>query len=378
MNSKPRSAHQLPLEGLLVVDVSRMLPGAVLARQLLDLGVRLIKVEEPGVGDPMRMVPPLTGGVGIGFASMMRGAESIVLDLRSDRDAERLRRLIDRADVLVESFRPGTLDGWGLGHDSVLDANPRLVWCSLSSFGQSAGAASGIGHDVNFVAATGALRTMMTTGIPGLQLADVGGALLAASAVLAALFHRERTGRGRVIDQPLVSGPLPFMTWAWAEDALGEGRPMADLLSGGCACYRTYRCSDGVELAVGTLEPKFWSTFIQLLGLPELATAGHDPGEAGAAAADRIAAALRRQPAAHWLALAEAHGLPVNRVLNVAEARSSGGLAGLGLIESTPLPGDDSVETPGPFLPSLGRTPATPAPQVGEHTDEILDEFGIE
>ena len=378
MNSRPQSNDQLPLDGLLVLDLSRMLPGAILARQLLDLGARLIKVEEPGSGDPMRVVPPLVGDVGIGFAAMMRGAESVALDLRSDQDAERLRGLMGRADVVVESFRPGTIDAWGLGHGSIHNTNPQLVWCSLSSYGQSADAAAGIGHDLNFVAGTGALRTMTSAGIPGLQLADVGSALLAASAILAALFHRERTGQGRVIDQPLISGPVPFVTWAWAEDAMGDEQPLFDLLSGRCACYRTYRCGDGVEVAVGALEPKFWLAFVQLLGLPELAAAGHDSGEAGAAAADRIATVIEERPASHWLTLAKAHGLPVNRVQTVGEARRSGDLTGMGLMETTPLPGNQSVEALGPFLPSLGRTPTTPAPQVGEHTDEILDEFGIE
>ncbi len=118
-----------PLEGYLVVDLSRMLPGAVLARQLLDLGARLIKIEEPGTGDPMRQVPPQVEGIGVGFATFFRGAESVALDLRSTEDAEHVRRLAGRADVLVESFRPGTLENWGLGWDDLSPTN--RGWCGV-------------------------------------------------------------------------------------------------------------------------------------------------------------------------------------------------------------------------------------------------------
>jgi len=368
----------LPLEGTIVLDLTRMLPGAVLARQLLDLGARLIKVEEPGSGDPMRMVPPQVGGIGVGFAVMMRGAESMTLDLKDPNHADRLRAMARRADVVVESFRPGTLERWGLGHQALREKNRRLIWCSMSSFGSDPNMADRLGHDLNFVAESGALRLLRDVGLPAIQLADVSGALLAASAILAALFDRERRGQGRVIEQPLAVAPLPFVTWAWAEESLSRGSAARDLLAGRCACYRTYRCRDGSELAVGTLEPKFWATLTRLLGVPEVAVAGYDPGEEGAAAAARVAAVFSEKPRDHWLALAREHGLPISPVHDLSEARESGVLAEAGLVEATPAPGGESVESPGPFHPSLGRTPSTPAPQVGEHTERVLREFGID
>ncbi|HEU4565614.1 MAG TPA: CoA transferase, partial [Gemmatimonadaceae bacterium] len=124
-----------PLAGTVVIDATRMLPGAVLARLLADLGARIIKVEEPGVGDPMRAVPPLVGGTGAGFHAFYHGAESIALDLASSGGATALRRLARHADVLVESFRPGTMERWGVGHDRLTSTNPLLVTCSLSAFG---------------------------------------------------------------------------------------------------------------------------------------------------------------------------------------------------------------------------------------------------
>ncbi len=365
----------LPLAGMVVLDLSRMLPGAVLARQLVDLGARLIKVEEPGSGDPMRLVPPLVGGVGVGYAALLRGAESVALDLRDPTDVERVRALASRADVLVESFRPGTMERWGLGWEALSGVNPRLVWCSLSSYGRSPELAARVGHDLNFIAESGALRELREAGVPGLQVADIGGALLAASAVLAALLDRERHGRGRFLDQPLAAGPLPFVAWAWAEAAAGGAAGRDKLLSGRCPCYRTYACGDGVEIAVAAVEPKFWAMLVEALGAPELAASGWDDGEEGTAAAARLAAVFAERPRAHWLGLAVELGLPVSPVHDLAAAQAAGAAAGL--LEATPAPGGGSFAGPGPFLPSVGRTPATPVGPVGEHTTQVLREFGI-
>lgn len=367
----------LPLAGMVVLDLSRMLPGAVLARQLLDLGARLVKVEEPGMGDPMRLVPPLVGGIGVGFAALLRGAESAALDLRDPRDLSRVRALAGQADVLVESFRPGTMERWGLGWDELSSTNPRLVWCSLSSYGRTPAVAARIGHDLNFIAESGALRELREAGVPGLQLADVAGGLLAASAVLAALLDRERRGKGRFLDQPLAAAPLPFVTWAWAEAAVGSEGARQQLLSGRCPCYRCYACGDGAEIAVAALEPKFWAMLVEALAVPELAAAGWDPGEEGAAAAARLATIFGERPREHWLGLAVERGLPLSAVRSVAEAHAAGTLAAAGVLEATPAPGGGSFASPGPFLPALGRTPAAPVGAVGEHTERILEEFGV-
>ena len=206
-----------------------------LARQLLDLGARLIKVEEPGTGDPMRMVPPQIDGIGVGFATFFRGAESITLDLRDSDDAERLRRLAAHADVLIESFRPGTLEGWGLGWEGLQPDNPGLVWCSLSSFGSASEVRDRVAHDLNFSSMAGVLD-LVGGRVPRLQLADITSGLLAASSILASLLDRERNGRGRKLEQPLAAGPLPFLTWGWAEQALSGGGVLDTLLGGVCPC----------------------------------------------------------------------------------------------------------------------------------------------
>jgi crotonobetainyl-CoA:carnitine CoA-transferase CaiB-like acyl-CoA transferase len=365
---------ELPLEGMVVVDVSRMLPGGVLARQLLDLGARLVKVEEPGTGDPMRMVPPLVDGMGIGFATLLRGAESVCLDLSRDDGQSKLAALTARADVLVESFRPGTIAGWGLGFDILAEANPRLVWCSLSSFGRAESVRDRLAHDLNLIALTGALDAMGPDQ-PRLQLADVGAGLLAATSIVAALLLRERTGRGGRVDQPLATGPLPFMTWRWAEAAADRERVVDLLLGGACPCYRTYRCGDGELVAVSALEPKFWIGFVTMLGAEELDAAGFAVGDEGAAAVARVEDLLAEHPRDHWLALAEARGLPLSAVHTPDRAVRDRLFADADLTEQLPLP-DGAFQTGvGPWLWEIGRTPGRPAPRLGEHTQEVLSEI---
>lgn len=363
-----------PLDGLIVLDLSRMLPGAVLARRLMDLGARVVKVEDPSGGDPMRAVPPLADGVGVGFAALLAGAESVTLDLSDPADAERVKRMASRADVLVESFRPGTLDRWGIGTGALAAANPRLVMCSLSSFGPAAG--DRVAHDLNLAGLTGLVD--LEGGVPPIQLADVGAGLLAASAALAALLARERTGRGAAIDQPLAAGPLPFLAWALAEAALDRERVLATLLGGSCPCYRTYRCGDGGRITVGCLEPKFWVGFCELLERPDLAGAGFAFGPAGEQAAAAVEAALAGRPREEWLGAAAARGLPVAAVHTLDEALSEPLLVAPGLLGRLPLPGGAEIPGVGPLTPSLGRPPHRPAPKLGEHTGAVLAELAGE
>jgi crotonobetainyl-CoA:carnitine CoA-transferase CaiB-like acyl-CoA transferase len=358
-----------------------MLPGAVLARNLIDLGARLIKVEDPRGGDPMRHTPPLVGGVGVGFCVYYRGAESLRLDLRTPDGLARLRRLLARADVFVESFRPGTLPSWGLGFEELEREFPRLVSCSLPAYADDD---RRVAHDLNLTGLTGLLGQLpgarLTHGggedIPRILIADVLTGLLATSSVLAALVGRASSGTGGRIQQPLLSAPLPLMTWPWADRAAGGGGMLETFLAGRVACYRCYRCADGKLLSVGCLEPKFWVGFCQAIGKPELANVGLDLGERGRAAADAVAELLATQQRSEWLTLLADKDLPVAAVNDLDEARSDPMIASSGLLEHTPMPGGGRLAVPGPALPSVGRTPERPAPKLGEHDEAIMRELG--
>jgi crotonobetainyl-CoA:carnitine CoA-transferase CaiB-like acyl-CoA transferase len=364
----------LPLEGVNVLDLTRMLPGAVLARTLIDLGASLTKIEDPALGDPFRHVPPLVEGIGAGFAVCYRGARSAALDLAARDGASALLRLARHADVLLESFRPGTLQAWGLGPERLAAANPALIVCSLSSFGAHDRVRTA--HDLNLTSVTGFLSELSAAGVPRVQVADIGTALLAASAVLAALLRRARTGTGMLLDQPLAAGPLPFLLWAWADSAAGGESLTTTVLAGRCPSYRLYRCADGLELALAALEPKLWVGVIERLGLAHLAGAGLDTGAQGRAAALELETAFGSRPRAAWLAELGAAGLPVSAVNDLSAAREEGDLAWL--LERTPIPGGGALEVPGPFLPTLGRTPAGAAPLLGEHTAAVLSAAGLE
>ena len=324
----------------------------------------------------MRMVPPQVDGIGVGFAAFYRGAESITLDLRDDEGAQCMRRLVASADVLVESFRPGTLEEWGLGYPETSAENPRLVWCSLSSFGLAPEVRDRVAHDLNLSAMAGVLD-LVGGRVPRLQLADITSGILASSAILAALLVRERTGCGMRLDQPLAAGPLPFLTWGWTELAAGGGGVLDTLLGGTCPCYRIYRCGDGKSLSLAALEPKFWTAFVDLIGADGLAGAAFALGADGERAAAAVGKKLAEHPREHWLRLAEERGLPVGPVHAFDEAPSDQSFAAAGLVEETPMPGGATLPGVGPLLPALGRTPDQPAPKLGEHTAGILDELGM-
>lgn len=343
-----------PLAGITVLDCSRMLPGAVLARHLLELGARLVKIEEPG-GDPLRHAPPLVDGTGAGFTVFFRGAQSVELDLRLPSGAAALRALACRADVLIESFRPGTMARWGVGLEDLRAANPTLITCSLSGYGDGDDRP---GHDLNFTAGSG-LLSLLGEGLPGVLLADVAAGMLAATAILAALLARRAGGRGTHVEQPLAAALRPFVAWQAADRAAGGDGIVATHLSGACPAYRRYRCGDGRELAVAAVEPKFWTAWVEVLGLSHLAGVGLDPGEDGARAAAEVAAALARAPRDYWLALAGTAGVPVSPVLTLAEA-----------VAATGAPGAAA-----PLLANLGVRPAAPAPGLGEHTAAALAEL---
>lgn len=368
------------MSGLVVLDATRLLPGAVLARMLLDLGARLIKIEDPIMGDPFRHVPPQVAGTSAGFATFLRGAESMSLNLRQPGDAARFRKLAGHADVLIESFRPGTMARWSLGPEELREINPALIFCSLSGMGQGEDVANLVAHDLNLTASSGLLSLLpLAQGIPRIQIADITTGVLGCSAILAALLKRGRTGQGSVLDQPLAAGVLPLLTWIMADTSIGGVGMNDHVLSGECPCYRTYPCGDGTAIAAGTLEPKFWAGFCDILGLPHLASLGLDSGEAGANAIEEVKAVLVTKPSDQWVALARERGLPISPVDSLEAARDTGRFfASTGLTEKTPTAGGGSVESTAPYIPSLGRTPTKPAPRHGEHTEAILHEFDLE
>jgi crotonobetainyl-CoA:carnitine CoA-transferase CaiB-like acyl-CoA transferase len=292
-----------PLQGILVLDFSTLLPGPLAALMLAEAGAEVIKIERPG-GEDMRRFPPLVDGESAAFAMLNRGKQILTLDLKSEADREQLKPLIARADILIEQFRPGVMARLGLGYDDVRAINPKLIYCSISGYGQSGTRANEAGHDINYIAATGLLNLQPGPTAapvpPPLLAADIGGGSFPAMInILLAVRARDQSGQGCLIDIAMTD---TMFTFAWYALALGQAggkfpKPGEMSLVGGAPRYALYPTRDGRIVACGTLEQKFWLAFAALIDLPaEFIDDRRDPQATRAAVAALIAA----RTAAEW------------------------------------------------------------------------------
>src|SRR5947209_12622116 len=298
----------LPLEGLRVLDLTRLLPGGFCSMLLADFGAEVIKVEDTGLGDYVRWAPPFYEGAERSagsalFLSLNRGKRSIRVDLKSDAGKEVLLRLARDADGLLESFRPGVLDRLGVGYERLRAENPRLVYCAITGYGQDGPGRDRSGHDLNYLGLNAILGlTGEADGEPvpsAVQIADLGGgALMAVVGILMALRERERSGQGQLVDCSMFDGSLSFLVMLAAEMLAGGPPPRRGelRLGGGIVCYRPYRCADGY-VTLGALEPKFWSAFCRGVGREDLVDHAFDPpgSEAHRAVGEIFAGRTREQ-----------------------------------------------------------------------------------
>jgi alpha-methylacyl-CoA racemase len=342
-----------PLRGLLVLDLTRLLPGAKATQRLAAHGAEVVKIERPGAGDYARSMPPLVDGVGAVFLQTNGGKKSAALDLKAPGGREALLRLAAKADVLVEGFRPGVMDRLGLGWEALRAANERLIYATLTGYGPEGDWSELAGHDVNYMAMAGVLDLIGPAGgppvIPGVQIADLaGGAMQLVIGVLLALIERERTGRGGRVDISMTAGlrdllPVPMSRWSASGRAPERGR---DVLSGRYACYNVYQARDGRWLAVGALEPKFWATLCRRLGCEDLVGDQFAEGPRRIEVIARVSDIFLRRDAAAWFAELRGDDCCVTPVLRLNEAYAS----------------------PAPEGPR--------APRLGEHTRETLSRAG--
>ncbi len=372
------------LSGVRVLDLSRLLPGPYCSLLLADLGAEVIKIEEPGRGDYVRWMPPLVGDVGAAFAALNRGKKSVAINLKSDKGKALFLRLVETADVVLETFRPGVAERLGLGYDALKTRRPSLVYCSISGYGQSGPYRVMAGHDVNYLAYAGVLGLSGPKEGPpilsGVQIADVaGGSYPAALGILGALFRRVRTGEGALLDISMTEGALALLGPLFA--AHGGGDPLPERgnmpLSGGLPCYRVYRVKDGF-LAVGALEPKFFERLCSAMGRPDLAATGLAQGITGEGTASELQKIFLQQTKeewVEWLASADACVAPVlslDEVLRDTHLGARGAFLDL-VVEGVTLrvPASPIREVDGP------RSFAGAVPGLGEHTHEFLGGLGV-
>ena len=378
-----------PLDGVRVLDLSRLLPGPVCTLHLADLGADVVKVEDTGAGDYARSLglAPTDGRVVSDAASAFfrmvnRNKRSLALDLKAPAGREAFLRLAQRADVIVESFRPGVVDKLGVGYAAVAARNPRIVYCSITGYGQTGPYRDRAGHDINYLGYAGVLDQTGTSGGPpalsNLQVADLlGGSMNASTAILAALFGASRTGQGSHVDVAMTEGSLAHNIFALhAIESLGRVQARgADLLTGGVPCYGVYATQDGRYLAVGALEGKFWRVLCEAIDRPDLIAGQLSTGHAGALVRQQLAAVFAQQTQAQWIERLADIECCVSPVLSLDESLADAQVRARDMIVS----GADGIRQYAPPFRLSGHAFAITrsAPAQGQHSVEILREAGF-
>ncbi len=378
----------LALDGLRVIDLSRVLAGPFCAMLLADLGADVVKVEDTATGDESRTWPPHRDGESAAYLLINRNKRGITLDLKTPEGGEVLRRLVRDADVLVENFRTGTMESFGLGYEALAAVNPRLVYCSISAFGRSGPRRDQAGYEALMQAFSG---IMSITGEPdgapvrcGVSFLDLTTGILCAFAVLAALRQRERTGRGQRVDGSLLETAVALLNYhaegylltGVVPRALGSGHPSL-------SPYRNFRCRDGQWVFIAGANDRFWQRLAPALGLADLAT---DPRFATnpervrhrAELEAALEEAIGRYDREALLALLAEAGVPATPVNRVDQVMNDPQTAALGLVERVVHPRLGEVPVIGTPVRFSAMAPGVrrPAPLQGEHTDRVLAELG--
>lgn len=320
-----------PLDGIRILDLTRLLPGGLCTLLLGDLGAEVVKVEQPPVGDYGRERGPFHrapagDGVSASFIALNRGKRSTTLDLKDADDHARFLALVETADVVIESFRPGVMERLGLDYATLVGVQPQLVYCSLTGWGRDAPRSTRAGHDINYLASVGLLSQTgaaeETPVVAPVQIADTSGALYAATSVLAALRQRDATGRPQLVDVSLSHAALALAGMAAAALLAGTtAEPhAAGLLSGGVVCYQAYRCADG-WVALGALEEKFWRAWCEGIDREDLAAHRYEP--VGSIVHHEVSAIFRDRTRAEWEAFAARHDCCLTVVVGMSEALAS-------------------------------------------------------
>lgn len=374
------------LEGVKVLDLSRLLPGPFASLVLADLGAQVDKIEDPGAGDYLRHMPPQMPATAPNveaqsalFLAINRNKRSAVLDLKKPAAQNALLEMVKSYDVLLEQFRPGVLDRLNLSHAALLEKNPRLVICALTGYGQDGPLAHRAGHDINYLARAGVLGFSGPANAPpqppGFQLADMGGALWSVVGILAALAERDRTGKGSVVDVAMLEASMGFAMASFGMMIAGQEPKAGDeALTGGIAIYGTYATKDDRAMSLGALEPKFWTAFAKVIG-HESSMADFVTGPHQAALKEKLRNIFREKTQAEWIEIAKSGDYCLEPVLAPNELKADPQIASRGLFFDLKSRWGNLMQL---------RTPVTPRnmehrepPRHGEHTETILREAGL-
>ena len=374
-----------PLDGVRVLDLTRLLPGAVATMMLGDFGAEVIKIEQPGIGDPARTMSAGRNPAGTVFLATNRNKRSVAINLKRETGRELFMDLAAQTDVVVEGFRPGVMDRLGIGYETLRQHNPRLIYCAISGYGQDGPYRAHAGHDINYIGAAGVLalngESDATPVIPGVQIADLaGGSLQAVIGILLALAARERNGEGQMVDVSMTDGALGMMIVPLA-GLLASGiepRRGDEMLTGRYACYHIYETKDGRFLSLGALESKFWANVCRVLGREELIVEQYAEGERQAACIATLTEVFRSRSAAEWLAAFEGVDSCLALVKETREVIEDAQITHRRLIIEIDHPTEGKLKQLAPFV-RLSETPGSvdlPPPRLAEHTRQIVASLG--
>lgn len=388
--TEPAGPPDGPLRGLRILDLTRLLPGPVATMHLADLGAEVIKIEDTGAGDYARTMgpgaDPVAGVDSLYFRMVNRNKKGLRLDLKQAAGVDVFRRLAKHADVIVESFRPGVVDKLGIGYEAVRQINPRIVYCSISGYGQTGPWAELAGHDINFLATAGLLDQIGThdgkssgaPAIPNLQVGDLlGGALTPLVGLLAAVIGARATGQGSHVDVAMSDAVLAHTIFPLVATLL-QGRPAprgADLLTGGVPCYAVYRTADERYLAVGALEPKFWQAMCAAIERPDLVPFGLATGDEGLRVKAELAALIASRPLAHWQSIFAVADCCVTPILRLDEAIEHPQFVARGMVVEV---GGTKQYAPPFKLSAWPWANARPAPAAGADSEAVLAAAGFD
>jgi alpha-methylacyl-CoA racemase len=363
-----------PLSGIRIVELAGIGPGPFCAMMLSDLGAEIVRVDR---AERARL--PRADGPNLDLLN--RGRRSVGVDLKSPRGVEVVLRLLERADALIEGFRPGVMERLGLGPEVCLSRNPRLVYGRMTGWGQDGPLARAAGHDINYIALSGALHAIGrgdSPPPPPLNLVGDfgGGGLLLAYGIVCALLERERSGEGQVVDAAMVDGAAALMTIIYGAHASGwwKDERAANMLDGGAHFYDSYETKDGRYVSIGSIEPQFYAQLLELTGLADAGLPPQMDRRGWAPSKERLAAIFRSKTRDEWCQIMEGTDVCFAPVLSLAEAPEHPHNKARGTFVEVA-----GVRQPGP-APRFARTPpaiARPPAHAGEHTDETLADWGF-